>query len=72
MGMKVVVTNHGPEYDRQKWGKLARIVLKLGEKIGGIYANEIIVISQIIGDIIRKRCNREPNLIYNGIALPVS
>jgi len=45
LGLKVVFTNHGPDYDRQKWGKLAKFMLRLGEKIGGTFANEIIVIS---------------------------
>jgi glycosyltransferase involved in cell wall biosynthesis len=70
LGLTVVVTNHGPEYNRQKWGKLAKFVLKLGEKVGGIFANEVIVISSIIKDIVRRRCHRESNLIYNGIPLP--
>ena len=70
MGLKVVVTNHGPDYDRQKWGKIAKFVLRLGEKLGGLYAHEIIVISSVIADIIRKRCCRESNLIYNGVPIP--
>lgn len=37
MGFKVVVTNHGPDYDRQKWGKVAKFMLRLGEKMGGGY-----------------------------------
>lgn len=70
MGLKVVVTNHGPDYDRQKWGKVARFMLRLGEKMGGLFANEVIVISSIIGDIIRERCHLESNLIYNGVTIP--
>jgi len=70
MGLKVVVTNHGPDYDRQKWGRAAKFVLRLGEKMGGLYANEVIVISSVIANIIRERCHRESNLIYNGVNLP--
>ena len=25
LGLKVVMTHHGPDYDRQKWGKVAKI-----------------------------------------------
>ena len=67
MGLKVVVTDHGPDYDRQKWGKMAKFLLRLGEKMGGLYANEIIVVSSVIANIVRKRCLRESNLIYNGV-----
>ena len=70
MGLKVVVTNHGPDYDRQKWGRVAKFMLRLGEKMGGLFANEVIVISSVIGDIIRERCHRESNLIYNGVTIP--
>ena len=70
MGFKVVVTIHGPEYNRKKWGPVAKCVLRLGEKLGGLYANEVIVISSEIRDIIRNRCNRESNLIYNGVTIP--
>ena len=70
MGLRVVVTNHGPDYDRQKWGRVAKFVLRLGERMGGLYANEVIVISSVIANIIRERCHRESNLIYNGVNLP--
>ncbi len=69
MGLRVVVTNHGPDYDCQKWGRVAKFVLRLGEKMGALYANEVIVISSVIANIIRERCHRESNLIYNGVNL---
>lgn len=69
MGLSVVVTNHGPDYDRQKWGKTAKFMLRLGEKMGGLYANEVIVISSVIADIMRERCHRETNVIYNGVTI---
>lgn len=70
IGYKVVVTNHGPDYDRQKWGGLAKFMLRLGEQLGGLFASEVIVISSVIADIIRRRCHRESNLVYNGVPLP--
>jgi glycosyltransferase involved in cell wall biosynthesis len=70
LGMKVVVTNHGPDYDRQKWGVVAKIMLRLGEYLGGRFAHERIAISWGIADLIRQRCGRESNLIFNGVALP--
>lgn len=71
LGLKVVVTNHGPDYDRQNWGGFAKFMLRLGEKLGGLFANEIIVISTVIADIIRTRCGRNSHLIYNGVPLPI-
>jgi len=72
LGLKVIVTNHGPDYDRQKWGKLAKWVLKTGEKLGTQYANKVIVISNVIKDILKNNYGRvDTELIYNGVNLPV-
>jgi len=70
LGLRVVVTNHGPDYDRQKWGVAAKQMLRLGEYLGGRFANEVIVISKVIADIVKRRCHRETHLIYNGVPLP--
>jgi glycosyltransferase involved in cell wall biosynthesis len=70
LGLKVVFTSHGPDYDRQKWGWAGKTMLRLGEYLGGRWANEVIVISRVIADIIRDRCGREANLVYNGVVLP--
>lgn len=71
LGLKVVVTNHGPDYDRQKWGKLAKFILKSGEYFGTKSANKIIVISDVIKKIISTKYNRQDTtLIYNGVNIP--
>ena len=69
LGLKVVFTNHGPDYDRQKWGRLSKSVLMLGEYLGGRFANTNIVISEVIRTIIQKRCNKQSVLIYNGVKM---
>lgn len=71
LGLKVVFTHHGPDYDREKWNKIAKFMLRLGEKMGVKYANEIIVISNVINDIIKKKYGRtDAHLIYNGVPEP--
>lgn len=70
LGLRVVVTNHGPDYDRQKWGRAAKFVLRLGEYLGCRFANEVIVISEHIRGIVKQRCNRDSHLIYNGVSIP--
>lgn len=70
LGLKVLITNHGPDYNRQKWGKFAKKVLKLGEKLGSIYAHHIIVISEVIKNILEEKYQRkDTTLIYNGVIL---
>lgn len=71
LGTKVVFTHHGPDYDRDKWGKAAKFMLKLGERMGTMFANEVIVISNVINDILIKKYNRtDCHLIYNGVPEP--
>lgn len=72
LGMKVVFTHHGPDYDRDKWGFAAKTMLKLGESMGCKFADHVIVISDVIKNLIAQRCGRKKNvhLIYNGVPEP--
>lgn len=72
LGMKVVFTHHGPDYDRDKWGRAAKAVLKLGERMGCMFADDVIVISDVIRNLIKEKYGRTKNvhLIYNGVSEP--
>ncbi|MCM1021729.1 MAG: glycosyltransferase family 4 protein [Muribaculum sp.] len=71
LGMKVVMTNHGPDYDRQKWGKVAKLVLRIGERLGTRFSNRVIVISKVISSILANKYGRhDTTLIYNGVNRP--
>ena len=72
LGMKVVSTNHGPDYDRQKWGTLAKTMLRIGEWCQAHFANHIISISNVITQILSYNYNRTTrvSLIYNGVNIP--
>ena len=72
LGMKVVFTHHGPDYDRDKWGFAAKTMLKLGERMGCMFADEVIVISDVIRNLIKRKYNRTQHvhLIYNGVSKP--
>ena len=71
-GLKVVFTHHGPDYDRDKWGFVAKTMLKLGERMGCEFADEVIVISDVIKNLIAKKYGRTEHvhLIYNGVPKP--
>ncbi|MCS2302075.1 hypothetical protein NXX23_04085 [Bacteroides ovatus] len=46
-------------------------MLKLGERVGTIFANEVIVISEVINDLlVRKYGRKDCHLIYNGVPEP--
>ena len=73
LGMKVVFTHHGPDYDRDKWGMAAKTALRLGEAAGTLFANEVIVISHVIDDmLIRKYGRKDCHVIYNGVPHRIS
>ena len=69
MQLKVVMTNHGPDYNRQKWNKVAKAVLKLGERMGSLWANEIICISEAIRRDVNNRYHRASYVIPNGVSI---
>lgn len=72
LGLKVVVTNHGPDYDRGKWGKPAKAMLKFGERMGAKHADRVVVISKVIARILSDKYGRgDTDLIFNGVNRPV-
>lgn len=68
LGMKVIVTHHGPDYDRDKWGFIAKTILRIGEWSAVRFANEMIVISNVIFyHIVQSFGRNDMHLIYNGV-----
>lgn len=72
LGMKVVVTTHGPDYMRKKWSFPAKIFLKFCERMGMVYANEVITIAKNISDDIKNKYGRNSAIIPNGVNVPAS
>jgi glycosyltransferase involved in cell wall biosynthesis len=68
LGLRVVVTHHGADYDRDKWGGFARWVLRCGERVGMRYSHARIAISKVIVDLIRANYARDADLIPNGVS----
>ena len=69
-GLPVVVTHHGFDFNRERWGLFARTILKLGEAFGMRFANERIVISREIQEHVSLRYGKAVWLIPNGVRLP--
>lgn len=69
-GLKVVYTHHGQDYNRAKWGKLAKAILRLSEYVGTKFSNRVIVISDLLEDWLQKKyhCNKTVR-INNGVTL---
>jgi glycosyltransferase involved in cell wall biosynthesis len=66
-GKKIVVTVHGLDHMRQKWGKLASAYIMRGEKTAVRHADSIIVLSEGVRTYFREKYGRETVLIPNGI-----
>ncbi|MEY4429453.1 MAG: hypothetical protein RLZZ182_2142 [Pseudomonadota bacterium] len=69
-GLRVVVTHHGPDYERQKWGIAGRTALKLGEWMGMRLAHQRIAISPVVRKLIATRHGVDAALIPNGVDRP--
>ena len=66
-GLKVVVTHHGYDYERQKWGRFAKAALKAGEWLGMRLAHGRITVSNGIASAMRARHGVEATAIPNGV-----
>jgi glycosyltransferase involved in cell wall biosynthesis len=69
--IRTIVTIHGLDWQRGKWGAIATKYLLLGEKISAKYADEIIVLSKSTYDYFIQTYNRETNYIPNGVIDPL-
>lgn len=70
LGKKVVVTIHGLDHQRAKWGKVASWYILSGEKKAVRFADEIIVLSYNMQEYFQKTYGRETVYIPNGVDRP--
>ena len=69
LGMRVIVTHHGRDYERAKWGPLAKKVLRLGEQLGLRAADRTIVVAPTLADELRRAfpsCAKRIHYVPNG------
>ncbi|WP_414829909.1 glycosyltransferase family 4 protein [Alteromonas sp. H39] len=53
LGMTVVVTHHGADYDRQKWNRFAKKLLRTGESMAVRFADSIVVVGSTLTEKLR-------------------
>lgn len=66
-GKRVIVTIHGLDWQRAKWGGFATRFLKFGEKTSAKYADEIIVLSKNVQKYFLDTYGRKTVYIPNGV-----
>ncbi len=71
MGKKIVVTIHGLDHQRAKWGRFASLYIRMGEKNAVRFADDIIVLSKDVKQYFEDMYGRETILIPNGVNVPV-
>lgn len=65
-GKKVLVSVDGIEWKRDKWGKLAKAIYRIGEMFAIRFANETIVDNQEISNYYLKKYGKDTTLIAYG------
>lgn len=68
---RIVVTIHGLDWQRSKWGGFATKYIKFGEKMAVKYADEIIVLSKNVQNYFKDNYGRETKFIANGVNAPI-
>ncbi|KPH65751.1 glycosyltransferase family 4 protein [Novosphingobium sp. ST904] len=74
LGLKVLLTHHGADYEREKWGRGAKWMLRMGEKLGVQFANTVVCVSPSLTARMKERYPgraEHVDFIPNGVsALP--
>ena len=69
-GKRIVVTIHGLDHQRAKWGRFAASYIMMGEKNAVRFADEIIVLSKGVQQYFKETYGRETVFIPNGVNRP--
>lgn len=67
---RIIVTIHGLDWQRSKWGGFATKYIKFGEKMAVKYADKIIVLSKGVQKYFKDTYNRDTIFIPNGVNKP--
>jgi glycosyltransferase involved in cell wall biosynthesis len=71
LGLRVVMTHHGPDYLRKKWGGLAKLILRLGEFLGVVFADYVLAVSKTVKTMLTRRYRTgRVEYIPNGVDMP--
>lgn len=70
LGLNVVCTHHGRDYDRQKWGKFAKWVLRLGERCQARFAQGRICVARTLSLQLEAELGVPFTYIPNAVKLP--
>jgi glycosyltransferase involved in cell wall biosynthesis len=55
LGLRVIMTHHGDDYDRAKWGRFAKAMLRLGERLGVGCAHQVIAVAPTLAERLKNQ-----------------
>jgi glycosyltransferase involved in cell wall biosynthesis len=55
LGLRVIMTHHGDDYDRAKWGRFAKAMLRLGERLGVGCAHQVIAVAPTLAERLKRQ-----------------
>ncbi|KAA3515720.1 glycosyltransferase family 4 protein [Agrobacterium rosae] len=67
LGLRVVFTHHGYDYDREKWNSFEKRILQLGEWAGMRFSHARIAIAKHIADRMQRDFQSTVHFIPNGV-----
>lgn len=70
-GRRVVVTVHGLDWKREKWGFVARWALKAGAWASGAFPHRTIVVSKTLREHYARVYRRQVDYVPNGVTSPM-
>jgi len=65
LGFRLLFTHHGEDYRRQKWGRVSKWALRLGEHLAVTFAHRVITVSKTSADRLRARYPKRSGRIVN-------
>ncbi len=68
--IKIIVTNHGLDWQRAKWGPVAKLFLKLAEWVSVYTADKIVCVSEQTKEYYKEKYDVEAEYIANGVNQP--
>ena len=63
LGLQVVLTHHGADYDRAKWGRFAKLMLRAGERLGVSSAHRVIAVAPSLAERLKAEFPSRANAI---------
>jgi glycosyltransferase involved in cell wall biosynthesis len=70
-GKRTVVTVHGLDWQREKWGRCAKLYLKFGERAAVAFPNRTIAVSKHLQSYLEEKYRKSVSYIPNAVTEPV-